>query len=228
MSVLTDPDTVELTLRTLRIGFESTAIAALFGLPAGALLGLRRFRGRGLALGFFNAGLRVPPVALGLILWLFMWPDSEWGGGPLGGLHWIYTLNAAILAQVLLVLPIIVALTAAAVQAVPEALLAQARAFGAGTPALARLALREARVGVLAALIAALGSAMAAVGAVLLVGGGDGGTLPAAALNAWNGGGRIKDAVAYGTVALALFLVVAAVLTTIQHGQRPRWLPVRS
>src|SRR6201999_1203583 len=102
-SVLTDPDTVELTLRTLRIGFESTAIAALFGLPAGALLGLRRFRGR--------------PVALGLILWLFMWPDSEWGGGPLGGLHWIYTLNAAILAQVLLVLPIIVALTAAAVQA---------------------------------------------------------------------------------------------------------------
>ena len=99
-----------------------------------------------------------------------MWPDSQWGGGPLGGLGWIYTLNAVILAQTLLALPVVVALTVAAVQAVPAGLLEQARALGARRPRLARLALREARIGVLAALIAALGTAMASVGAVLVVG----------------------------------------------------------
>ena len=174
----------------------------------------------------FNAGLRIPPVALGLALWLLMWPDSQWGGGPLGGLHWLYTLNAAILAQTLLAFPIVVALTSAAVQSVPDTLLAQARAFGRASRAVARLALREARIGVFAALTAALGTAMASVGAVLMVGGGDGSTLPSAALNAWNGGGRIEDAVAYGTIMLGLFLIIASVLTVIQHG--PRWLPVRS
>ena len=83
-------------------------------------------------LGDFNAGLRMPPVALGLVLWMLMWPDSRWGGGPLSAASgWIYSLNAVILAQTLLVLPIVVALTAAAVQRVPGGLLDQARAFGA-------------------------------------------------------------------------------------------------
>lgn len=229
MSAALDSETVALGLRTLRIGFESTALAAVVGVPAGAALGLGRFRARGVLLTTFNAGLRVPPVALGLGLWLLMWPDSQWGGGPLGGLGWIYTINAVILAQALLALPVIVALTTAAVQAVPSGLLAQARAYGAGRWAVARLALREARVGVLAALIAALGTAMASVGAVLVVGSlANASTLPSAALVAWNGGGRNADAVAYGALMLGLFLIVAAALTTVQHGQRPRWLPVRS
>jgi tungstate transport system permease protein len=228
VSVALDSETVDVALRTLRVGFESTAIAAVAGIPAGVALGLGRFRGRGAALATFNAGLRVPPVALGLLLWLFMWPSSQWGGGPLGGLGWIYTLNAVILAQALLVLPVIVALTAAAVQGVPSGLLDQARAFGAGRTAVAGLALREARIGVLAALIAALGTAMAAVGAMLIVGSPTDPTLPAAALLAWQDGSRTDDAVAYGTLMLGLFLVVASGLTALQHGHRPRWLPVRS
>jgi tungstate transport system permease protein len=228
VSVALDSETVTLTLRTLRVGFESTAIAAVAGLPLGVALGLGRFRGRGVALATFNAGLRIPPVALGHVLWLLLWPSSQWGGGPLAGLGWIYTVNAVILAQALLALPVIVALTTAAVQAVPGGLLDQARAYGARRSAVAVLALREARVGVLAALIAALGTAIASVGAVLVVGAGDAATLPSAALLAWNGGGRNADAVAYGAILLGIFLVIAAALTTVQHGQRPRWLPVRS
>ena len=141
-------------------------------------------------------------------LWLLMWPDSQWGGGPLAGLGWIYTLNAVILAQTLLALPVVVALTVAAVQACRPGCSSRPRALGARGPRLGMLALREARIGVLAAIIAALGTATASVGAVLVVGTSLGtATLASAALAAWNGGGEDARAVAYGIVLLGLFLV---------------------
>ena len=223
-----DHEVGRLVLRTLRVGVESTALAALFGLPAGVALGTSRFRGRGAALALSNAGLRVPPVALGTVLWLLMWPGSRWGGGPLSGLHWIYTFNAVILAQTLLVLPVVVALTAAAVQSVPAALLEQARAFGASGLRWRLLALREARLGVVAAIIAALGSATASVGAILVVGSTvTDATLATAALNAWSTGGQDARAVAYGTVLLGLFLILAAALTIAQQ-RRLTWIPNRA
>jgi tungstate transport system permease protein len=222
--------TAELTLRTLRIGLEATLIAAVPGLPPGVALGLGRFRGRRIGLGIANAGLRLPPVALGHALWLLMWPSSVWGGGPLAGLGWLYTVKATILAQALLALPLIVALTAAAVQAVPVELLDQARAFGARRVGLAALAAREARLGVLAAVIAAIGTATASVGAVLVVGAlQDGPTLPAAAVVAW-GASDHAHAAAYGAVAMGLFLAVAAALTAVQHGEGrgARWQAART
>lgn len=222
-----DQTLIDITLRTLRIGCESAGIALVLGVPAGAALGLGRFRGRRLLLGLANAGLRVPPVALGLLLWLLMWPNSAYGRGLLADLGWIYTLSAVILAQTLLVLPIVVALTAAAVQAVPAPLLDQARAFGASPVRCALLALREARVGVYAAGIAALGSAIASVGAILVVGSSLGtATLATAALSEWNMGGHDARAVAYGTVLLGLFLILAAMLTTAQQ-RTVAWVPTR-
>jgi tungstate transport system permease protein len=222
-----DQTLIDISLRTLRIGFESTAIAMILGVPAGAALGLARFRGRRLLLGVANAGLRVPPVALGLFLWLLMWPSSGFGRGLLADLNWLYTLNAVILAQTLLVLPIVVALSAAAVQAVPGSLIEQARAFGASGWRCALLALREARVGVYAAAIAAFGSAIASVGAILVVGTQLGTqTLATAALSEWNMGGQDARAVAYGTVLLGMFLILAAILTTAQH-RTVAWIPTR-
>lgn len=223
-----DPGLLAITLRTLRVGLESTLLATLAGLPLGCALGLGRFRGRGLLLGTFNAGIRTPPVALGLVLWLLLWPDSRWGGGLLSGLGWIYSLQAVILAQTLLVLPIVAALTAAAVQRVPDGLLDQARAFGAPAWRRATLALREARAGVVAALIAALGTAIASVGAILIVGSQLGSaTLATAALSSWNAGGQDSRSVACGTVLLGLFLVLAAAMTTMQH-RRGGWIPGRA
>ncbi len=217
-----------LTLRTLRVGFEATALAAIPGVPLGTALGLGRFRGRRGVMGVVNAGLRLPPVVLGHILWLCMWPTSPWGGGPLSGLRWLYTLDAVILAQSLLALPIVIALTAAAVQGLSPGLVAQARAYGARGPALGRFAVREGRVGVAAALMAALGAATASVGAILVVGTAtDAEVLPTAALTSW-GAGEHGEAARYGAIMLATYAVVAAVLTVLQHGRRPRWLPVRS
>lgn len=222
-----DDEVVRITLRTVRVAVESTAIAAAIGLPLGAVLGLARFRGRGTSLALANAGLRFPPIALGQLLWLLMWPDSPWGGGPLAGLGWIYTPSAVILAQTLLALPIVTALTAAAVQRVPAELLDQAAAFGAPSLQRGLLALREARVGVVAAVITGLGTAIASIGAILVIGSSLGtATLATAALSNWTASPGDPRAVAYGTVLLGLFLVLAAALTTLQH-RRVAWVPGR-
>jgi tungstate transport system permease protein len=217
-----------ITFRTIRIALLATLIATLLGVPLGCLLGLGRFRGHRPLLGLVNAGIRMPPVAVGHLLWLLMWPASLWGGGPLGGLHWIYTDNAVVLAQTLLALPIVAALTAAALQSVDARLLQQAAAFGASWPQRAALAFREARVGVYAALVAALGTAIASIGAVVVVGPALGNaTLATAALVSWNAGGTDARAVAYGTVLLGLFLLIAALLTLAQQRRTP-WLPGRT
>ena len=151
---------------TLRIALESTAIALLFGLPIGLAARARHLQGQARGARVANAGLGLPPVVVGLVVALLLFRQA-----PLGDLHLIYTVNGIILAQSLLALPVVAALSAAAMQAVPVGLRDQARALGASRVRVAALALREARVGVLAATIAAIGSALSEVGAVVLVGG---------------------------------------------------------
>ena len=203
---------------TLRMAFWSTLIALALGLPLGLALGLGRFHGRGAGLALANAGMGLPPVIVGLVVALLLFR-----GAPLGGLNLLYTLDGVILAQAVLSLPVVVALTAAAVQSLPDGLLDQARAFGASRGAVALLALREARVGVLAATIAAAGSAFAEVGAVVLVGvniDGQTQTLASAVLVRVSAG-EYGRAIALGIVLLGLVLVLAAVLTVLQQ-RRPR------
>ena len=202
---------------TLRVALWSTLFALALGLPLGLLLGLGRFRGRRAGLAVANAGMGLPPVVVGLVAALLLFR-----GAPLGGLDLLYTLNGVILAQTLLALPLVAALTAAAVQSLPAGLLEQARAFGASRAQVAALALREARVGVLAATIAAMGSAFAEVGAVVLVGGninGETQTLASAVLVRVSAG-EYGRAIALGAILLGIILVLAAVLTVAQQHQR--------
>ena len=201
---------------TLRMAFWSTLIALAAGLPLGLALGLARFRGRGAALTVVNAGMGLPPVIVGLVVALLLFR-----GAPLGGLNLLYTLDGVIFAQAVLAFPIVAALTASAVQSVPAGLLDQARAFGASRTAVASLALREARVGVLAATIAAAGSAFAEVGAVVLVGGnieGQTQTLASAVLVRVSAG-EYGTAIALGILLLGLVLVLAGALTALQQRQ---------
>ena len=158
----------------------------------------------------------LPPVIVGLVVALLLFR-----GAPLGGLNLLYTLDGVILAQAVLALPVVAALTASAVQSLPDGLLDQARAFGASRVAVALLALREARVGVLAATIAAVGSAFAEVGAVVLVGGnieGQTQTLASAVLVRVSRR-RVRTAIALGIVLLGLVLMLAAALTVLQQRQ---------
>jgi tungstate transport system permease protein len=214
-----DHDILVIVGVTLRLALWSTLLALAIGLPLGLALGLGRFRGRRVALAFVNAGLGLPPVVVGLVVALLLFR-----GAPLGGLELLYTLNGVILAQTLLALPLVAALTAAAVQALPGGLLEQARAFGASRAQVAALALREARVGVLAATIAAMGSAFAEVGAVVLVGGnidGETQTLASAVLVRVSAG-EYGRAIALGTILLGIILLLSAALTLAQqHERRP-------
>lgn len=225
-----DPYTIHLIWVTLHVAAVSTGVALVFGLPLGLLLGLgtgrsgprrrrRRVRSSGSpgawALTLGNAGLGLPPVVVGLVLSLLMFPAA-----PLGSLHLLFTLKGVIIAQTVLALPVIVALTAAAVRSLPPGLLAQARALGANTAQVWSLALREARIGVMAATIAALGSALSEVGAVVLVGGnieGSTQTLASAALEQVNAG-HYAEGMAIGIILLGLILILMAALTMIQLG----------
>ena len=207
---------------TLRVALWSTLLALAIGLPIGLFLGLGRFRGRRAGLALANAGMGLPPVVVGLVAALLLFR-----GAPLGGLDLLYTVNGVIAAQTLLALPLVAALTAAAVQALPAGLLDQARAFGASRPQVAVLALREARVGVLAATIAAMGSALAEVGAVVLVGGniqGETQTLASAVLVRVEQGDYSR-AIAIGLILLGLILVVSALLTIAQQREGQWRLP---
>jgi tungstate transport system permease protein len=212
-----DPELFGIVGVTLRVALWSTLFALAIGLPAGLAIGLGRFRGRRAVLALANAGMGLPPVVVGLVVALLLFR-----GAPLGGLNLLYTVNGVIVAQTLLALPVVVALTAAAVQGVPDGLLEQARAFGASGTQVAGLALREARVGVLAATIAAMGSAFAEVGAVVLVGGNiaDQTQTLASAVLVRVSAGEYGRAIALGAILLGLILVLAAGLTAAQQHER--------
>lgn len=207
------PYLVHLVEVTLWVALVSTAIALVIGLPLGVLLGLGRFRGRGSLTTLANAGLGLPPVLVGLVLALLMFPQA-----PLGRFHLLFTLNGVLIAQTLLALPIIVALSCAAIREISPGLIAQARAFGAGRLQVAALALREARIGIMAATIAAVGSGLSEDGAVVLVGGNIQGvdqTLASAALQEVEAG-HFANGLAIGILLLGLILVVVAILTVLQ------------
>jgi tungstate transport system permease protein len=200
---------------TIRVAIISTAIALVIGLPIGVTIGVGRFRGRRTLHLLANASLALPPVLVGVAVLILLLPQ-----GMFGSLRIAFTLKAVYVAQAALALPYIVALTAAAIQALPPGLLAQARALGAGRRQVAVLAVREARIGVLAAVIAALGSALSEVGAVIIVGGNIQNydqTLASAMVAQVNDYANYPYAVGIAIVLLALILVLLGGLTVIQQ-----------
>jgi tungstate transport system permease protein len=210
-----DPYIVSLVWLTIRVAVISTGAALVIGLPIGLALGLGRFRGRRTLQILANASLALPPVIVGVVVLVLLLPQ-----GVFGSLRIEFTLTAVYVVQTILALPYIVALTPAAIQGLPPGLLSQARLLGAGRVQLALLALREAKIGVIAAVIAALGASLSEVGAIVIVGGniqGSDQTLASAVLQQINDYANYAYAVAIGVVLLALILVLAAVLTVLQQ-----------
>jgi tungstate transport system permease protein len=208
---------------TIRVALVATGVALVLGLPAGLALGLGRFRGRRALQILANASLALPPVLGGIFVLVLLLP-----GGVLGGLRIEFTLRGVYVAQSLLALPYIVALVPAALRGMPDGLIEQARMFGAGRMQLAALAVREARAGVIAAVIAAMASALSEVAAVIIVGAnveGHDQTLGSAIVDQLGNYDSIPEALALGLVLLALIVVLIGVLTALQQfsGARLRW-----
>ncbi len=151
---------------SLYVSGVALAVAALVGVPLGAALALFRVPGRRLIELLLYTGMGLPPVVVGLVVYLLLSRS-----GPLGGLSWLFTPAGMITAQVIIALPVVMGLTFAAVESVDPAVRLQVRALGATPRQVLWAVLGEARTGVLAAVVAGFGSIISEVGAVMLVGG---------------------------------------------------------
>jgi tungstate transport system permease protein len=161
-----DLEVLQITSLSLQISTLATAISLLLGLPLGTMLGLGTFRGRSLLLSLINTGMGLPPVVVGLVVAM-----SLWRSGPLGDLKLIYTPAAIVIAQVVIAFPVAAGLTAAALQAQDPRLQLQLLGLGASRWQMIWLLWREARLPLLATLMAAFGSVISEVGASMMVGG---------------------------------------------------------
>ncbi len=208
---------VEITARTLAVCLPALAIALVIGLPIGIAVGRRRFVGRGALVGTINAGMGAPPVVVGLLVYLVLSNN-----GPLDHLDWLYSNWAMILAQIVIALPLIVGITLAAVGALDEEWELQVRTLGVPSHWRLWLLVREIRLGLLAAVIAALGGILSEVGAVLMVGGnieGETRVLTTAILMHTQMG-ELEVALGLAAVLMGLMLAVAGLLTAVQQSGR--------
>jgi tungstate transport system permease protein len=161
-----DPVLLQIIVLSLRVTGLALVISTLLGVPVGAALGLSRLRARRLITALLYTGMGLPPVVVGLFVYLILSRS-----GPLGVLGWLFTPSAMVSAEVIIAFPLIAGLTMTAVQSVDPALRLQVRSLGATRIQEVWAVLREARIGVMAAIVAGFGSIISEVGAVMLVGG---------------------------------------------------------
>ncbi len=163
---LVRPELVTIVALTLRVTGAALLIASVLGVPLGAMMGLVRFRGHRLVTLALYTGMGLPPVVVGLFVSLMLSRS-----GPFGVLGWLFSPTAMIAAEVIIAFPLVTGLTMTAVQGVDPALRVQVRSLGATQLQEMWAVLREARIGVVAAIVAAFGGVISEVGAVMLVGG---------------------------------------------------------
>lgn len=213
-------DVLQTILLSLRVSGTATLIAVLIGIPLGAFIGMRRFRGRALAVALVHTGFALPPVVIGLFVFMFLSRN-----GPAGELELLFTPTAMVIAQALLAAPYVTGITLAAVQAVPADVRLQARALGAAPLRATITHLREARLGLVAAVIAGFGAVISEVGAVMMVGGNIAGETrvmtTAIVLEARRG--NFRTALTLGLVLLAIAFAVNIILTVAQQRRTRLW-----
>jgi tungstate transport system permease protein len=210
----TDPEIRTIILRTLAISAAASVCAVILGIPAGYALARGRFRGRSLLLGLVNTGMGMPPVVVGLIVWLVLAR-----GGVLGPLNLLYTPQAMVIAQFLIALPLVIGFTAASVQALPVSLPDLLQSLGATRAQRLWYLCREARLGLLAAIMAAFGAIISEVGAAMTVGGNLRGStrVLTTAIVTVTGRGELGQALALGLILLLLAFLVNLILTLVQQ-----------
>ncbi|MHB1042413.1 MAG: ABC transporter permease [Eubacteriales bacterium] len=161
-----DREILAITLLTLKVSGTATLISVLIGVPLGAFLALSVFRGRNLPISLVNFGMGLPPVVVGLWVSIFFWRY-----GPLGFLGLMYTPSAMVIAQSVIAAPIVTGFSIAAIQQLNPKIRLQIAALGATWWQTLLLLVREARMGLLAAVMAGFGGVISEVGASMMVGG---------------------------------------------------------
>jgi len=213
-----DPELWQVTWLTLRVSGTATLLSVLIGVPVGAVLALSRFPGRNLVVSLINTGMGMPPVVAGLWVSLLLWRS-----GPLGHLGLMYSPTAMVIAQALIATPIVMGFTLAGIQQLDRRLSLQLLALGASRWQLILLLIREARLSLLAAVMAGFGGVVSEVGASMMVGGNIQGytrvLTTATVLEVSKG--NFDVALALSFILMALAFGVTWVLTLLQQGRRP-------
>jgi len=204
---------IRITLLTLYMAGCSTTISSLIGIPIGTYLGLRKTRFSLLIKVFTHTLYGLPPVIAGLVVFILL---SR--AGPLGGLGILFTPTAMILAQVLIITPLIIGLTASAISAVPQMTIDSARTLGARRFNLLKTMLSESRAGIFTAVMIGFGRAISEVGAVIIVGGNIKWhtQVLTTAIVFETQKGNFNYALVLGAILITLALVTSIVLTILQ------------
>jgi tungstate transport system permease protein len=212
--MLFNAEVFQITLLSLQISALATGLSLLLGLPLGTLLALGKFRGRAFFLSMVNTGMGLPPVVVGLFVAMMLWRS-----GPFGDLKLIYTPTAIIIAQVIISFPVVTGLTSASLQALDPRLRLQLYGIGASRSQMIWMLWREARLPLLAALMAGFGSVISEVGASIMVGGNirHQTRVLTTAIVLETSKGNFESAIALGILLLVITFLVNWALTWIQQ-----------
>jgi tungstate transport system permease protein len=214
-----DPEVMGITLLSLKVSGLATLISLVIGVSLGTVLALSRFPGRQIAVGLVNTGMGLPPVVVGLFVSILLWRN-----GPLGVLGLLYTPTAMIIAQTVIAAPIVMGITLASMQQLPKKMRLQILALGATRLQAVWILIKEARLLLLAAVMAGFGGVISEVGASMMVGGNIKGysRVLTTATVMETARGNFDTAIALGLILLLLAYAVNVVLTHIQQRERPQ------
>ena len=209
-----DAEVLQITILSLQISALATGVSLLIGLPLGTILAQSKFPGRSFFLSMVNTVMGLPPVVVGLFVAMMLWRS-----GPMGNLKLIYTPIAIIIAQVVISFPVVTGLTAAALQALDPRLKLQLYGLGASRLQMIWMLWKEARLPLLAALMAGFGSVISEVGASMMVGGNirHQTRVLTTAIVLETGKGNFDIAIALGILLLTITFLVNWALTWIQQ-----------
>ena len=215
----------EVMWMSIRVAGTATVFGMIVGIPIGSWLALKRFWGWGAAATVLNVGLMLPPVVVGLFVFLLLSRQ-----GPFGSLSLLYTPTAMVIAEFFIAGPVIAAITMGGVASVPRDVRLQAMGLGASRWQSVWLVIREARVTIVSAIVAGFGAAISEVGAVMMVGGNlsiaghnQTGTMTTATMSLVRQG-DYAAAMAFGIILIVLAFIITLLLTRTQQGLRRRWL----
>jgi tungstate transport system permease protein len=218
--VQADPELIGIVLLSLRVSLTAVVLATLVGLPIGAVIAVARFPGRQALIVVLNALMGLPPVVVGLLVYLMLSRS-----GPLGSMGILFTPTAMVIAQTILILPIIAALGRQAIEDAWIEYQEQLRSLGAAPTTAAMTLLWDTRFSLLTAVLAGFGRAAAEVGAVMIVGGNiDGVTrVMTTAIALETSKGDLPLALGLGIVLIALVLMLNATAAVIKEAAQRRY-----
>lgn len=214
-----DTEVLRITLLSLGISGTATLISLILGISLGMLIALKEFPGKKFVISTINTGMGLPPVVVGLFVSIFLWRN-----GPFGFLGLLYTPAAMIIAQSFIATPLVMGVSVAAIQHLPKNLRYQILALGATRLQMMWLLVREARLPLLAAVMAGFGGVISEVGASIMVGGNIKGytRVLTTATVMETSKGNFDIAIALSIILMVLAFAVNVMLTYVQQQERPR------